>query len=578
MPVASGGIRAIAIPASYESIFISGYTQLVAGAFIACWILIAMAIYSVLPKDLCRHQAVILLSQDSTEPFRAAILMSKFCWHILSHKSGMRRLEAASPTSLPTWTELYVGVLVLLLALGTVIGSVFGGLFLPGKLVIGHVAPVNATMVYILGDYLTSGVHISRPVLRSTRIARAVNKVDSSKAVLESELGDRVMVKKAPAKPGPGGEESYDIHYSFRVDGYEMGLQHMPEYSLNVTGTCSFQYDWYQQTNGTHDTYALFDNTTSLNVELLPWGSARSSLEAIYVDDRREWYSGNYSDGVPGVPFAVVPMTQGNTILLNSRDPWYHTENNPLPPVPFLKFKLYPIKSGRPPLLCDEKHAFYLGNTYLGPDLTLYQGKVVKESDGGDSYAELQVQKRSTVGFSDGLWQLLTNNGTTATPFERRSFDLRNGVSGYRQLGLGSPMAMSVDDGGGSAFADIKRLVYITYIQHRNLLQDAAMNYLTLRQLGLLDQAKNGAPRLNAILDAHGNPLPGVEDFVLPSAQVSTLHLGYIAAVPAGVAFLWMLVGIIVYYQYRQRKRGAVPGEARLSEPRVAGEDGRVNT
>jgi len=335
----------------------------VAGAFIALWILIAMAIPRILPKHMRKHQTVILVSSDNTEPFQAAVIMAKFCWDILPRKfRKTKRSEGADhgpestmgnsgSTPLPTWTELFVGILILLLALGTVIGGVIGGLLLPGKLVIGHVAPVNAEMVYIPGDYLTSNAHISRPVLRSGRVARAVSKVDSLKAVLESKLGDKVIVKKAPAEPGPGGKESYDILYSFRVDGYEMGLQDMPEFSLNVTGTCSFRYNWYNRTNGTHDTYALFDktdNTRQLDVELLPWDSAWASLEALYVDGMGEQYSGNYSDGVPNAPFAVVPMTQGNAILMKSRDPWYLTEDKELQ-IPHLNFTLYRIKSGRPP-------------------------------------------------------------------------------------------------------------------------------------------------------------------------------------------------------------------------------------
>ncbi|KAF8476783.1 hypothetical protein BDZ91DRAFT_804864 [Kalaharituber pfeilii] len=553
MPDSSGGKRAIAISASHELMVVSAFTILVGGAFMAWWIIIAVTIPMVTPKkarecETVKHVATWAI----TEPLQAAYIMVKICYHIFAKKFSKPKTTSTTHTgsedsiSMPAtqqWSELLTAFVIMLLALAIGMGSIVSGIYLPSKLVIGHVAPVNETMVFT--PHIWSPVHMPDllrvlAVVSSKSVGRAVSSIDSSGAEMEAQLAKHVIVTQVEAEKGPDGEEGYNINYTFQVNSYDMGLQHLHGLSVSITGKCSFEYGWYE---GSHlsdrdnqsdriDVYTLF-NTYS-NIQVPVRGQQR---EPLVLFDIRNWNE-SFSGDPPRIPFAVLPMTQGRPSLSPSGDPWYFTG----PSNASSDFISSEVRPGRPPLQCNEERAWNYRGSYLGPDIAFYVY---------DKRAQTITHIRKTgTHIPDiplGIWKLLVMSpfGTVGEAFMvQRAGRLESSTRTLVDLMNGT---LAFDAASASAYLDVRRMAFASYLIWRNVLRDAALHYVGVKQLNLLDEVRNDMKDQDS-----GNPLPGTGDFVVPSDNVSTLRLEVVAGIPSVVAFSWITVWVVTFLKRRR--------------------------
>ncbi|KAF8460830.1 hypothetical protein BDZ91DRAFT_785164 [Kalaharituber pfeilii] len=558
MPGPSGGKSAIAVPASFELMIISAYTILVGSTFMAWWIIIAVTISMVAPKNFRECRAIKLVGACSmTEPFQAASLLAGLCCSMVITRCSKRKaVRTTRPYSedLTTlsdaqyWRELFTGFAIMLLAFGIMVGGIIGGIYLPKKLIIGQVAPVNNTMVFTAPfnyyDRESNDPFRVFVVVTTKGIGRAVSTIDSSGSKLESELEKVVHFDKKPTKEGPNGEEGYNITYSFRVHSYDMGLQHLHGLSVSITGKCYFEYGWYKQLVPGNATFRPKDVYT---------GTGFEDKDTIVVDvqtDKVEpltlqygWRGkGNYSDGVPKLPFAIVPRTQGRSSMSASRDPWYltttynHTSGE------------YNVLPGRPPLYCNEERAWSYRGSYLGPDLAVYRYLNISNSIRIDRSKRLA---RNMPDIPTGIWTLLSDIypwGIVSSMFQlHHSGKLE---SSWRTNVLSDKSV--IDGESSSAYSDVKRMAYAAYLKYRNVVRDAALSYVGVEQLGLSDYP-------NAMRDENQNPFPGTGDFVVPSDNVRTLRLQVVVAIPAVAAFSWVIVAVVTFQERRRAKERLVP-------------------
>ncbi|KAF8446680.1 hypothetical protein BDZ91DRAFT_853682 [Kalaharituber pfeilii] len=550
MPTPSGGKSAIAVPATMELMIVSAYTILVGSTFMAWWIIIAVAISLVASRNFRECKAIKLAGACAmAEPFQAATVVVVFCYNLVvkrysQHKTvRTTRLYSQHSMSLPDthyWRELFTAFTILLLAFGIIVGGIIGGIYLPKKLIIGQVAPVNDRMVFTApfnyGDNSSDPFRVF-VVVTAKGIGRAVSTIDSSGTNLQSELEKIVHVDTKPTNNRPNGEDSYNITYSFRVHSYDMGLQNLHGLSVSITGNCHFEYGWYQEqghgnaTSPLRDEYIIteFENKT-IEVDVQP-----NKVEPLIL--QYNWTGkGDYSEGVPKLPFAIVPRTQGRNSMSESHDPWYLTTRNDTTGE-------YNVREGRPPLLCTEERAWYYRGSYLGPDLAVYR---LKNSTAG----EVKRQKRRGTNIPDiptGIWTLLSDLypwGIVSSMFQLHHAGKLE--SSWRANDLSGTCRM--DGESSSAYKDIRRMAFAGYLKYRNVVRDAALAYVGLEELGLSDTYPN------AMRDKNKNPLPGTGDFVVPSDKVRTLRLQYVVAIPAFTAFSWFIMAVVTFQQRGRRR------------------------
>ncbi|KAF8461511.1 hypothetical protein BDZ91DRAFT_829672 [Kalaharituber pfeilii] len=548
MPSPSGGKNAIAIPASAELMLVSAYTILVGGAFMAWWILIAVAVRKFTPERF-RDNKVIkrVAAWYSTEPFQAAYIMAKFCFTAAIRKYRKSKTRCSEEVlhfpDTQDWTELMIALVIMLLALATVVGGIVVGVYLPGKLVIGRVAPVNGmkvfTIPYELRFIWNSDILRVEPFVTSKIAERAFSAIDSSAAALESHLSDRVNVQQIPRGEGPAGEKDYQINYSFQVNSYDMGLQHLHGLSVTITGNCSFEYDWYTGLkpggDSSHDIdeYNLFGIVEPEDQMKIHVPITDIPIEPFTRFDGRQFYS----DNISSLPFAILPNTQGRWSTSTSLDPWYRTDIKDLSGQGSCNY----IRPGRPPLHCNERRAWNYRGSYLGPDLAIYYYNATSTT-----WSRRRFTGANVPDIPLGLWTLLCEIPSTGNVGAFLSYQ-RAGLLESSQRVLARQWDKEtasdiwiVDAATSTAYRDITRMVNAAYLSWRNVLRDRVLAYVDVQQLGLEGTVPNGVRD-----HENRNPLPGTGDFVVPSENVRTLCLEALVAVPAVVAVSWIVVWVV---------------------------------
>ncbi|KAF8476779.1 hypothetical protein BDZ91DRAFT_757410 [Kalaharituber pfeilii] len=553
MPDSSGGKRAIAISASSDLMVVSAYTILVGAAFMAWWIIIAVIIPIITPKKVHESEAVKLVATWTiTEPLQAAYIMAKLCCGIVAKKfSKIKTASTTRPGSedsfkIPDtqgWSELLISFIIMLLALGIVMGGIVSGIYLPDKLIIGHVAPVNEMMVFTppfdkVFDMELDLLRVSA-VVSSKKVGRAISSIDSSGSEMEAQLAERVIVTQSGREKGPDGEEGYNISYTFQVNSYDMGLQHLHGLSFNITGKCFFQYGWYK---GPHlsdrdnqsdrmDVYTIFNTYSNIQVPV-----RTEQIEPLIFLDFRDWNE-SFSGEAPKVPFAVLPRTQGRASLSTSWDPWYLTES-------YNDSSIFSeIRPGRPPLQCNEERAWNYRGSYLGPDIAF-----IVFDNSSKKTSRIRRTGMHIPDIPPGIWTLLAMPplGTGgAVLLLQRAGRLESSTRALVDLMDGT---WAFDAASASAYLDIRRMAFASYLTWRNMLRDAALHYVGVKQLGLLDKVRNDVRYRDS-----GKPLPGTGDFVVSSANVSTLRLAAVTGIPAVVVFSWIVVWVVTFLKRRRR-------------------------
>ncbi|KAF8453863.1 hypothetical protein BDZ91DRAFT_748449 [Kalaharituber pfeilii] len=586
MPKSSGAKVAVAVSFKWESIIISSYTILVGVAFMALWLLITTAIPILVPARFRSTKAIRVIAEyEMTEPFQAACLMARFCFKVIREvaRQRMERLERTSrwgrhvrwlaspggrltsqgqqsnPVPASTWSDFFVGLSIIVLALGMVLGGLVAGLLLPDTLVIGHVAPVNDRMV-LVPSYNLSGFSETHNVkdsagaissdldfqvmqlgyeMRDKAVYRALLTLDAG--MITKTLEDHVRVERFnKTERGSMGEDDYHLEYGFQIYGWELGLQHLVDLSFHVSGRCEFEYDWYrgpenvsQGATPGFDLYEFFPGE-EWAVEVPIYGSGTSVeryLECRTPESQENgvmFEDSSFDDYQHGLPFrfACVPNS-GNGLKPAGTDPWYLTRQ-------LGKGEVAPPLGGRPPLHCVEQVSWRYKGMHLGSRLS----SMVPNP--GHVYNGIVPGRRpelaGLVDLPDGIWVIL------ATSFHQ---PLLTRV--MRRMPWGAVAASRAANALLSSHrretvhADLKRWVMAAYLLGRNTLRDAALAYIDA-------DIPVEFRQYNALQDLEGKPIRGAGDFVIPCVNVATtLRIGTLVGVPAVVVGCWLLLGLAIW-------------------------------
>jgi len=601
-PTPSGGKNAIAIPKRHEITIISAYTVLVAGAFLAWWILIAMLIPFMVPKHWREHEPLrTFMASEVSEPFQTAFVMAKFCWRArvpgrfsfrsMANISNLVRREgpsaliltsrANSRPAISRLPNIFIGLGILLLAIATAAGGIAGEVFLPGKLIIGNVAPVNSRMVFTprtLTDEVeieVNSVKVGLGVIKKRGAVRALSTVDS--ALFNSHLDNRVSVgtyntrkenysepeqlivqdeaevtSQKPTTPKQTIHEyqdAYNISYQFSVEGHEMGLQHLTGLRLWVGGDCYFRFDW-----GSGFTMAQTGLRRGKLVD----------VRTIYKDERPQQFSHTWglSESSPyftgdtrfaansSLRFVLFPGNQNARAIptirnITSLDPWYTINTDKGSGGK----RIDTVVPYRPALDCTEWAKWYYWDNYLGPRLAetnnnLYPNFTKMALPGGPDLPE-------------AIWKILSQHPYTA--YVQTMFDAVPGgalESSTRWVQFNNVQYLDVDY--CTAYRDIRRLARAAYVYARNTFRQAALAYVDPEWIDLSGpdvtfqlNSTNQTISLNALRDQENNTVSGSGEFVVPSDAVTTLRLEAVVAVPSVVAFSWLVVFIAKWLQPR---------------------------
>jgi len=265
------------------------------------------------------------------------------------------------------------------------------------------------------------------------------------------------------------------MSYEFIVRGNEMGLQHLSELSLQVSGCCTFRFDW-----GSGFTMA---QTGAKRGKL---GDVRTIYKG--EEPRRVWHTWGLSKSAPFLTnntrfpanstlrFVLLPGNQNARVLptkLNrgspniSVDPWYGTMVEPGSE----DFKIEAILPYRPALECSEVASWYHQDTYLGPRLT---------ETNNDLYPNFtKTVLPSGTHIPEGIRQILSQHPYTS--YVQTIFDAMPGGAlecSSRWVKVSILNEHHLDSSNCSAYRDVQRLVRAVYVYGRNLFRQAALAYV----------------------------------------------------------------------------------------------------
>lgn len=616
-------LRALAVPRSWETMLLSIYTMLITGGFVALWTLAAMAISYAAAASNAR------VARDGTfrlacawrvsEPFQAGVLMGKFCWvriraicgggrrrrlrgrrgagglgaavaagqqhnepysheGLLHSSSSGGTMEESAPLQNPG-KELLVGLLILLLAMGLFFGTIAAGIFLPGRIVIGNVAPVNEYKVFVpnsLTPAIVDKYQAQFSYLASKRLARAVGAVDSSAL---GKLDDRVRVNKTSPRAGPRGESSYGIEYSFAMNGVDMGLSKLAKLALQVEGECAFEYAWYNGTEVSPRDNVMYDRYR-------PWGEADSELLRVDLNSTcgsKEMYAVHrLPRDTRVIPVRAAPpaldleyvlavYAQGRGSFSPGRDPWYLTgakldaagyggepwecgaPNTAGAGVADPRV-LYRVQAGRPLLRCRER--IFMSYGAEQPRFQLPMAALAQSTRSMRDFDEWLAGVRGALAPSggeipDAVGLVL---GVNLGRFSPIIFSLAAQTGSALGKSAGD-YARSFDAAEASAVQDLRALVTAAYVAARNMFRDAVLEH----EDPIL-QGRDSSDHTNVLVDGGtGQPVAGAGDWVLPSDGVTTLRVEMVVGLPAAIGVLWLVVFLLRVFVMNAHVQGDCP-------------------
>lgn len=410
------------------------------------------------------------------------------------------------------WRHFWVGVLLLLI-LAAWVGQTAMGILVPPLIILGSAAPVNPSSIYlpnIVGrdDFLTAATVFALEVPSALRAL-------GSTVAANDDLTKKVRVSQ-PKSLGKsaGGDDMFQLDYGYTATGADFGLQHFPDLTLKVSGSCFTDYSFLTGTTNTttDDGAGRIKIYTVDDYQFLGDQTASASL----FDGRQptaQFFTGDAGPGaVVGRPsnttWVVVVSSVGRQSFSTSTDPWYLTE--PSDPNDVAQNK---VKHGRPALSCWQDDVWsYRGvnSNVIGLTSDILPGLALPENLQTIIADRLYQPMIYTVGS-----HLQTSSLLSATTATGEIFDA----------------------GSSTMFRDMQRLVLAAYIATTNMLTDTTL-YPT--------DAATHVPNMQR--DDSGQVLDGIGDFVVWNADVSALSVKLLIVIPSVFVGIWALAIVLLYW------------------------------
>ncbi|KAK5653626.1 hypothetical protein OQA88_8656 [Cercophora sp. LCS_1] len=404
-------------------------------------------------------------------------------------------LEIMFPENKTHWRQWWVYPVIFVIITCWLVQNVLS-IIIPSYILIDNAAPVSPTSLFAPSS--ADRTPSSQARLFSLDVPSALRAVGSAQIASSSVLSE-TSVTSTVLDVTPNGEPITRVSYSYNVTGADLGLQHYPNLLLSVSGACTTEYNWLltsSRTAGyTNDTYALFGNPNRTISLSLYDGAAPIGY----------FYTGSITDPPGNITWAAYLSTLDRVSFSPSFDPFYYTGYTQ---DPSLVGTRYVVQPRRPVLSCWQTDDWwYRGrkSTITGLNSSMLPGLELSEGMQLVLARYLGTPKVVDIGRQLGLSALLSS--TTA---------------------LGSVF----DAEGSSGFKDLERLIVAAYVATTNTLVDLTL-YPNV-------EGRENAEE-NLVLEEDGRVKRGVDDFVVRSAEVSTLSVKAVIVISVLSFVFWGL-------------------------------------
>jgi len=393
-------------------------------------------------------------------------------------------------------SNLLWGLLFVFIALVMTAGNFAAGILVPVQLAMGNVAPADKDAIFYPNVPYYSrdddhGAGISK--LQSLKVPSAFRALGVAES-LDFTVRKRVNLNSITANG------SVELNYDYNVTGLDMGLLSDPKLKLMVNGSCRTDHTWLLSSTNKSDTYRLFGGNQTLEVK---------RQQGVDLPPMVNWRVNPNMGGGSNISYAMIVNTGGLYSYTSGQDPWYATEktmNGAL---------AYRVRGGRPALSCWEAKRWRLnGKEVDGSKLNTLHGLKLHK---------FWADKVFSLEFSVPL-VLSVGRAVGSSALKSASF------------ALGPEFIL--DAGASAILNDLERLVLASWVSGRNVLRDTT-TYESSNMINLAKGSKGSAE-----VTTGSRPV----DFVLQSADVVTLSVRILIAVPAILLFLFMLKCTLAYY------------------------------
>ncbi|KAI1457066.1 hypothetical protein F4805DRAFT_430195 [Annulohypoxylon moriforme] len=438
------------------------------------------------------------------DPIDRVTKLSPLAPTIWNKRSDLVDLILETGTTKENWKKPNV-VLLLIVFLILWVGVKATGVLVPPLLTLGTAAPVNPDAIYVPDR--NNDNNIESAALFPLEVPRFIRALGST---VNEEIRSKVNVSEAKSiGQTSNGEKILQIDYSYNATGADFGLQKYPELMLNVVGSCTTEYGWFNQTVP----FSYRDEILAVDWYNL-FGNRSDNWDVSLFDGREpiaSFFSGIPTEGAlptSNATWAAVVSSVNRTSFSPGTDPWYLTG-----PGTSNSGAAYTVLAERPALSCWEDNIWsYKGHNTTVDILTsaALPGFEISQS------------------LQDIFLSVLNTPMIQAVGQHLQSSALLSSTTASNQI---------FDASSSSVHDDLERLVQAAYVATVNVLTD-----LTLYPVGASREVRNVAR------GDSGQTLDGVADFVVWSPEIKTLSTLVVIVIPSVFVGLWLIAIILMYY------------------------------
>ncbi|KAK4465315.1 hypothetical protein QBC42DRAFT_313490 [Cladorrhinum samala] len=485
MPTEDGRVWSIALSDRSGLIFTTGVAMILTIIFSYAWITVAAgAVLFDGGKKLPRY-AGLLAVWNAGDPWEACKVMCRYtydCVRTDKNRIGRQRII--------NWGNFWFGCLTSVIALLVAAGNYAVSIYIPERIQIGNVAPVNPSVLYYPAAPQPNNnqMILEQFAIKVPAVMRALSSATISRDEL---LKDRVNITaSAPQPAAQQGDQALSLDYSFSLTGVDFGLQHVPHLNLNIQGSCTTEYSWLGESTATNETYFLWNTPTNTLTVFSDETSIRSAPVGSFVLHPQ---GGTQASGSGNISYAVVVGSANRGSLNEGSDPWYATEPRPSDAPEAEHDAKFWVRRRRPVLSCWEQR------TWKYKDVISTNFPALNRSTHPDLAAPLYSVLRNalgrpmivTVGIHAGDSALLCRTTSSRGVVDANRCSIRN---------------------------DMERLILASYVATQQIFTDSTL----FRDVGGYPNVYNGQ---DAVLD------PGADGFVLYTTNVQTFKMAYIITI-----------------------------------------------
>ncbi|KAK4216231.1 hypothetical protein QBC37DRAFT_338224, partial [Rhypophila decipiens] len=432
------------------------------------------------------------------------------------------------------WNKWWYYPFISILA-GAWVASLAAGIFLPSRIFLGNAAPVNPLSIYVptvSSLELSIAETFSKYALEGGGYMRAA----AAALVASDEIRAKVMVSQ-PAVEGTWNNEKRSgivnetiqrIDYGYNITGTDLGLQHIPQLILTVTGSCATDYTWLNMSRSTSG--QINQVVYNEDVYNCPWllkeeivansiNSPGPSATFCVQDPDTATNKGNVSWG-------VVISSVDQVSIATGQDPWYMTSSS----LDERNGNLTRVLPGRPALSCWQDDLWsYKGES---TDVTNLQS-ILPPNTISDATADILAHNLGgpvveSLGGHIGTAALQSYRGTVNRLFNA---------------------------GESSMYSDLSALILGAYIATINNLADTALHR---------DHQSINTPDIRNLArekDDDSKTRPDVGQFIVFSDQVASLSLTLVILIPFLTLASWLLMQALLAFTPLKLTKAMEPTE-----------------